>query len=330
MTRRVVALYHTHEQAEQARQSLLGAGFNNRDISLSAQPAGTAKATDKTFWDSVRDFFGLEDASDYEEATRRGGTLVVADIPEDKVDQAVTVLKKHNPIDINRQVEEWARGGWQRPARTAAGTRTETTAAQKGETVVPRVEEKLKVGKQREERGGVRVYSRVVEQPAQANVNLREEHVNVERRPVDRPAGPEAFKERTIEATESHEVPVVTKEARVVEEVALHKDVTEHPQTVQDTVRKTEVEVEPLDDDFRKDFDRTYAGKGYSYDQFRPAYQYGQELGANPRYRDRDWGAIEPEARTAFEKTHPGKWDRCREAIHHAYDAARARLTSRK
>src|SRR3954464_4236211 len=50
--------------------------------------------------------------------------------------------------------------------------------------------------------------------------NLLEEHVNVERRPVDRATtGTEdAFRERTIEAEEKREVPVVSKEARVTEE----------------------------------------------------------------------------------------------------------------
>jgi hypothetical protein len=47
----------------------------------------------------------------------------------------------------------------------------------------------------------------VVETPVQEQVALREERVNVERRPVDRPvaAGNDAFREHTVEATESAE-----------------------------------------------------------------------------------------------------------------------------
>jgi hypothetical protein len=54
-------------------------------------------------------------------------------------------------------------------------------------TAIPVVQEELKVGKREVQRGGVRVFSRVVETPVNESVNLREEHVNVERRPVDQP-----------------------------------------------------------------------------------------------------------------------------------------------
>jgi uncharacterized protein (TIGR02271 family) len=78
-------------------------------------------------------------------------------------------------------------------------------------------------------------------------VALREEHVNVERRPVDRPVAAgddDAFRERTVEATESAEEAVVSKEARVTEEVVVRKQAEERTETVSDTVRRTEVEVE--------------------------------------------------------------------------------------
>ena len=80
----------------------------------------------------------------------------------------------------------------------------------------------------------------------QEQVALREERVSVERRPVDRPiaAGDDAFRERTIEATETAEEAVVAKEARVTEEVVVRKQSEERTQTVSDTVRRTEVEVE--------------------------------------------------------------------------------------
>jgi hypothetical protein len=57
------------------------------------------------------------------------------------------------------------------------------------------------------------------------------------------------FKEGSIEIIEHSEVPVVTKEARVVEEVSVNKDVTERDETVRDKVRKNEVEVEDLPGD---------------------------------------------------------------------------------
>ncbi|HWX49476.1 MAG TPA: YsnF/AvaK domain-containing protein [Roseomonas sp.] len=114
------------------------------------------------------------------------------------------------------------------------------------EDVIPVVEEQLHVGKRDMERGRVRVRSYIQEQPVSENVLLRQEHVNVERRTVDRPLtdADDAFRERSIEAVEHNEEAVVSKEARVVEEVTINKDVSQREETVRDTVRRQDVEVE--------------------------------------------------------------------------------------
>ena len=114
------------------------------------------------------------------------------------------------------------------------------------------IEEELQVGKKEVQTGGARLRSRIIHKPVEEQVRLREETVRVERTPVDRPATEadfNSFKEGEIELTETAEVPVVSKEARVVEEVSLDKDVNERVETVKDTVRKTEVDVEKLDKD---------------------------------------------------------------------------------
>jgi stress response protein YsnF len=74
----------------------------------------------------------------------------------------------------------------------------------------------------------------------------REERVAVERRPANRALGDAelAFQERTIEAEERGEEAVVSKEARVTEEVVVRREAEQRTETVSDTVRQTEVEVE--------------------------------------------------------------------------------------
>jgi stress response protein YsnF len=54
------------------------------------------------------------------------------------------------------------------------------------------------------------------------------------------------FRERVIEVAETHQEAVVEKEVVVREEVVLRKETAEHTQTIQDTVRRTEVEVDEL------------------------------------------------------------------------------------
>ena len=82
-------------------------------------------------------------------------------------------------------------------------------------------------------------------------VTLREEHVGIERRPVDAPVRPvvkggpgDLFQERTIELSESAEQAVVGKEARVTEEVVVSKTADERVESIDDTVRHTRVDVE--------------------------------------------------------------------------------------
>jgi uncharacterized protein (TIGR02271 family) len=115
---------------------------------------------------------------------------------------------------------------------------------------IPVIEENLNVGKQQVEAGGTRVTTNIVEEPVEKTVNLRNEQVHVERTPVDRPASTsdlDTFKEGQIELTEHAEVPVVSKEARVVEEVTINKSVEEREETIRDTVRNTEVKTERID-----------------------------------------------------------------------------------
>jgi uncharacterized protein (TIGR02271 family) len=133
-----------------------------------------------------------------------------------------------------------------RNRQSGATTTNEATGA------IPIIEEELQVGKQVVETGGARLRSRIIEKPVEESINLREEHVHVERTPVNRlatDADLANFQEGEIEITEHAEVPVISKEARVVEEISLEKEVEERSETIRDTVRRTDVEVENLDSD---------------------------------------------------------------------------------
>jgi uncharacterized protein (TIGR02271 family) len=128
------------------------------------------------------------------------------------------------------------------------------------------IEEDLAVGKRAVERGAVRVRSYVREEPVSAEVDLRSTRVYVERHPVDRPvgAGDLASDSRVLEAREEGEEAVVSKQARVVEEIGLRKETEVDHQTIQDTVRKTEVEIE----DSRTGGTQRLTGDGTDRDRF--------------------------------------------------------------
>jgi uncharacterized protein (TIGR02271 family) len=133
---------------------------------------------------------------------------------------------------------------------TSGAQPTSFTQAQEGEEkAFPVVQEELEVGKRRVQTGAFRVYSRTTETPVSESVTLREEHASVERRPVDRPATEADLKEGFVEMRETQETPVVQKTARVVEEVVVGKQTSERTETVSDTVRGTQVDVERVDSD---------------------------------------------------------------------------------
>jgi stress response protein YsnF len=50
------------------------------------------------------------------------------------------------------------------------------------------------------------------------------------------------FRDREFEATESREEPVISKDARVREELVMRRTADERDETVRDTVRRTEVD----------------------------------------------------------------------------------------
>ena len=131
------------------------------------------------------------------------------------------------------------------------------------------MKEDLVVGKREVEAGGVRVTSHVVETPVQEQVTLHEERVTIERRPVNqRVAGTEVLRDQTIEARATAEEAVVGKDVRVVEEIGIRKEAADRVETVRDTVRRTEIDVENTSnlamDDWRHTRDVTGARGGKS------------------------------------------------------------------
>lgn len=120
------------------------------------------------------------------------------------------------------------------------------TARRSDATIFPVVEERPDIGKREVGHGRVRVHSHAVETPVNETVSLRDESMDVQRRPVDRPVGTgdDALRDRTIEMEERGEEPVISKNAHVTEEVTLGKTSGMEARTVSDTVRRTQVEIE--------------------------------------------------------------------------------------
>ncbi len=273
MSRIITALFDTRADADAAKARLSAASIDVSNVNIVDQStqgamSGSTSADYSTtenqgFWASLKHaFLPAEDRHTYEEGIRRGGFLLTASVDEQEADRAVDILDSANSVDLEGRASDWRQGGWDytAPVEPMAGRGTAGIGAgmaTDGDQRIPIVEESLVVGKREVGRGNVRVRSYVVETPVSEQVSLRDENVSIERRPVSGGTVPEdAFRERTIEMTESREEAVVGKDARVVEEVVVHKDVRDRTETVSDTVRRTEVQVDG------DDTNRT--GAGYS------------------------------------------------------------------
>ena len=269
----IAAMFASYGDALDARDALMAAGIDRSHIEILDRTATEEDTSfkyernEEGFWTALKHLFVPEEEGHlYAEGLHRGHAIVVVRCAPGEQDRVISLLEARNPVDVEAQGTEWRTGGWTgsyagagtfagagttpAPLPTATSPRPSTTAASGArEEVIPVYEEQLRVGKREVGRGSVRVHSYVVETPVQEQVQLREERVEVERRPVDRPAtvgdvGADAFRERTIEVTATAEEAVIAKETRVKEEIVVRKDEEERTQTVSDTVRRTEVEVE--------------------------------------------------------------------------------------
>lgn len=284
MSRTITALFDTRAEAEAARTRLTSASIDadnvrvvdqndsGSDMSGSSSDMDSSSSSGGGFWAGLKDMFVPdEDRHSYNEGISRGGALLYASVDDDDVDHAIEVLEQTGSVDMDEREQSWKSEGWAgyTPSNLGStdmgatgsmgsagtgstGTTSLGTTNTGNEERIQLAEEQLVVGKREVNRGGARIRSYVVEKPVTEQVSLREEHVNVERRPVDGSANAAnldtgaLFQDRTIEMSETSEEAVVGKTARVTEELVVSKTADQRTETVSDTVRKTEVDIDDL------------------------------------------------------------------------------------
>ena len=356
----VVGVFDTVQEAERAREALLDAGFDNGGVQVqshSAMQGDMAGSTDtgrsdsnEGFMSSVGRFFsnlfGRDDehASHYSEAVRRGSSVVVVTLQDDsQVETARATLAAAGAVDIDKRTEAWRQEGYSSFDPSARPFAAEEVEAERSrfrsdttmdkDTVMPVVREEIEVGKREVDLGSVRVFSHTEVRPVQEQVQLREEHAEIERRAVDRPATEadlHAFDGQSIEIRETAEKPVVSKTARVVEEVRVGTQATTHTETVSDQVRNTVVDVENTTStmpDYRNHYQTYLASMGGRYEDYEPAYQYGSSLRSDARYANRSWEEVEPEIQRDWAQRYPSSspWERTKMAVKHGWESMTGR-----
>ena len=270
MSRTVTALYDSRSEAETARERLSSTVdvekvriLDHQSDSSSSEGGSSSSSSGGGGGFLSKLFMADDDRQTYHEGMRRGGFMLCAEVDSDEdADRIISVLEETSPVDLDERSQSWRNEGWQTQDRSAlyAGSGTSGFASQDRQTEtgertvqeerIPIVEEQLNIGKREVERGGKRVHSFVRETPVSEQVNLREENVTIERRPVNENISQGdlnregLLQDRDIEMRATGEEAVVGKEAHVNEEVVVRKTASEHTENVQDTVRHTEVDVD--------------------------------------------------------------------------------------
>lgn len=254
MAHTVIGLFRNSTEAYKAYNMLKERGFDHNNVDVSTNYGSYDDSNERERPGKVGEFFKSlfgndeEDASRYQQAVHNNALITVHARSRDEAEDAADILDECEAINVNEKESEVTgrtsdTSYQEKEARTISSSNEDRTK----EASIPIIEEKVDVGKREVQRGGVRVRSRIIERPVAETLRLREEHVHVERNPVNRDAT-EAdlrnFQEGTIEINEFAEEAIVSKKARVVEEVKVGVDVEERNETINETERKTEVVVE--------------------------------------------------------------------------------------
>ncbi|MGK3143651.1 YsnF/AvaK domain-containing protein [Pantoea sp. C2G6] len=264
----IVTMFSNVSLAEGAKRNLIKAGFLDDDIDIiSGDRLRTEgqEARHPGFWQRLFGNTLEEDQAEvYEDAMQTGGVVLSLRADEDQLPRALGILDAHEELterSAARPDEATADGLNESDSGSPYETtpldqermaaRTALTGDESDEDVLRLAEERLEVGKRLVSEGSTRVRRYTVTEPVSENVSLREQHAEIFRRPVTESGAPGEvdWSERTVEVEESHEQPVVNKTAQIIEEVVLRKEASDRVETINDSVRRQEVDIERASSD---------------------------------------------------------------------------------
>jgi len=262
---KIVTLFDSAIQAEAAKRNLVKAGFSDRDISLISgerlQQEGQS-IRHPSLWQRL---FGhdvdKDEADVYTKAMDKGGVVLTIRTEEEKLARAMTILHSHDSVDVPSRMQSSVNNGNTAPGinptagkqfagetndRPAEPLRTSLTGDESEADILRLAEEQVEVGKRLVSEGSTRVRRYTVTDTVSEDISLHEQHADIFRRSVNEPAlaGEVDWSEKTVEVAETHEQPVINKTTHVKEEVVVRTDGSDRTETINDTVRRQEVDID--------------------------------------------------------------------------------------
>lgn len=263
---KIVTMFSNTADAEGAKRSLLKAGFDDNDIDVISgdrlnkeeHEARHPGLWQRLFGDTVDE----EQAEVYEDALRTGGVVLTLRADEEQLPRALSIIDAHDSGNMQQYGEPGLRNDTDIQSSAGVPTdelytgevqptgvtpvRASLTGDETEEEVLRLAEERLEVGKRLVSEGSTRVRRYTVTDDVSKEVSLHEQHADIFRRPLTQHASPDDvdWSEKTVEVAETHELPVINKTVQVKEEVVVRTDQSERVETVNDSVRRQEVDID--------------------------------------------------------------------------------------
>jgi len=278
---KIVTLFDSASQAEAAKRNLVKAGFSDRDISLISgerlQQEGQS-IRHPSLWQRL---FGhdvdKDEADVYTRAMDKGGVVLTIRTEEEKLARAMTILHSHDSVDVPSRMQSSVNNSTTAPGinptagkqfagetndRPAEPLRTSLTGDESEADILRLAEEQVEVGKRLVSEGSTRVRRYTVTDTVSEDISLHEQHADIFRRSVNEPAlaGEVDWSEKTVEVAETHEQPVINKTTHVKEEVVVRTDGSDRTETINDTVRRQEVDIDHARGGLESELPGTTAG----------------------------------------------------------------------
>jgi hypothetical protein len=296
MTHTLAAVFETRAEANRAKDELIHSGYDRDAIAVSdsGSVAGTPRIDDNasiltTIQQMFSQLLGREHADRhiYAEALNRGHVvLTVRTASMDAADRAADIVAEFSPIDIDDHETMWRASGWtgaevlhRSPGAAQAGLGTLQSA------------------------------------PEQHGIRPREEAVDFARSEQGR-LTPGSMQRGEQVAPALAELVTPISEQSTVQRSGMRIYPRANPPD-EDSLRILRGSDDEADDEyFRSHWEKTLSYTGGTYQEFDPAYRYGESMAGNPGYRDKPWDEAEPELQSTWQSTYPqSSWDKFKAAV---------------
>jgi hypothetical protein len=291
MTHTLAAVFETRAEANRAKDELIHSGYGRETITVSdsGSVAGTPRINDdESILGSVKQMFsqllGREHADRhvYAEALNRGHVVLTVHTSSlEAADRAADIVEEFNPIDIDEHETMWRASGW--TGAEAGRPRTALGAQQAA--------------------------------PEQHGIRPREEAVDFARSEQGL-LTPGSMQRGEAPPPSIAEAATPISEQSTVQRSGMRiypRDAGPNPDSLQ-ILRGDDDNAD--EDYFRSHWEKTLSYTGGTYQEFDPAYRYGESMAGNPGYRDKPWDEAEPELQSAWQSTYPqSSWDRFKAAV---------------